>query len=127
MDNYKILIVDDEPDLVETLTVMLVNRNFTVLAASDGDDGLAKAKDRQPNIIILDLMMPNMDGFEMIKRLKSDETTSEIPVIILTARSDTEARFKTHRYKADAYIVKPFNLPSLVTKINELLSSKSHA
>jgi DNA-binding response OmpR family regulator len=121
---YKILIVDDEPDLTETLTVMLVNRGFVVLIASDGNDGLIKAKDEQPDIIILDLMMPKMDGFEMIKRLKSDEATNAIPVIILTARSDTEARFKTHRYKADAYMVKPFHLPNLITKINELLSPK---
>jgi DNA-binding response OmpR family regulator len=118
---YKILIVDDEPDLVDTLTVMLVNRNFRVLTASDGDAGLIKAKDEQPDIILLDLMMPKMDGFEMIKRLKSDEVTNGIPVIILTARSDTEARFKTHRYKADAYMVKPFHLPGLITKINQLL------
>jgi DNA-binding response OmpR family regulator len=118
---YKILIVDDEPDLVETLTIMLVNRSFVVLTAFDGDDGLIKAKDEQPDVILLDLMMPKMDGFEMIKRLKSDEATNAIPVIILTARSDTEARFKTHRYEANAYMVKPFLLPDLITKINQLL------
>ena len=121
---YKILIVDDEPDLIETLTIMLVNRSFVVLTAFDGNDGLIKAKDEQPDIILLDLIMPKMDGFEMIKRLKSDEATNTIPVIILTARSDTEARFKTHRYRADAYIVKPFHLPDLITKINQLLFPK---
>ena len=118
---YKILIVDDEPDVVETLTKMLVNRSFKVLIAFDGNDGLMKAKDEQPDVILLDLMMPKMDGFEMIKRLKSDEATDGIPVIILTARSDTEARFKTYRYRADAYMVKPFHLPDLITKINQLL------
>ncbi|MEK7398861.1 MAG: response regulator, partial [Candidatus Poribacteria bacterium] len=106
------------------LTIMLVNRSFVVLTAFDGNDGLIKAKDEQPDIILLDLIMPKMDGFEMIKRLKSDEATNTIPVIILTARSDTEARFKTHRYRADAYIVKPFHLPDLITKINQLLFPK---
>jgi DNA-binding response OmpR family regulator len=118
---YKILIVDDEPSFVKTLTKMLANRNFVVLTVSDGNDGLIKAKDEQPDVILLDLMMPKMDGFEMIKRLKSDEVTSGIPVLILTGRNDTEARFKTYRYSADAYMVKPFRLPDLITKINQLL------
>lgn len=119
-----VLIVDDEPDLVETLTLMLKNHGFRVTSASNGIEGLEKAKTELPDIIILDLMMPEMDGFEMCKQLKSNEETSGIPIIILTAKSDTESRFKTFKYKADYYIVKPFHLPNLVSKINELLFPK---
>lgn len=120
----KVLIVDDEPDLVETLTLMLKKQGFRVSSASTGIEGLEKAKQELPDIIILDLMMPEMDGFEMCKQLKSSEETSRIPIIILTARSDTEARFKTFKYKADEYIVKPFHLPNLVSTINKLLFPK---
>lgn len=117
----KVLLIDDELNLIDTLTVLLTNRGFEAIAAFDGNDGLAKAKDEKPDLIVLDLMMPKPDGFEVIKGLRSDKSTNAIPVIILTARSDTEARFKTHKYKADAYMVKPFHLPDLVTKINQFL------
>ncbi len=119
-----VLIIDDEPDLVETLTIILKNHGFRVTSASNGVEGLEKARREIPDIIILDLMMPEMDGFEVCKQLKTDENTNQIPIIILTARSDTESRFKTFKYKADDYIVKPFYLPNLISKINKLLFPK---
>jgi len=123
MSNYKVLVVDDDLDIVETIVFMLRSRGFNVITAYDGSEGLIKVRERQPDIIILDLMMPQMDGFEMCHKLKNDEATKNIPVIVLTARSDSEARYKAHKSAADDYIVKPFDLPTLVTKINKFLSS----
>ena len=123
MDNYKILIVDDDSDIVETMVFALQRRSFNVITAFNGVDGLIKAKYEQPDIIILDLMMPKMDGFEVCAKLKSDETTKRIPVIVFTARNDKDAHYKVFKCGNDDYIVKPFKLPDLITKINKVLLS----
>jgi DNA-binding response OmpR family regulator len=123
MDNYRILIVDDDIDIVETMVFALQKNSFSVITAFNGADGLLKAKYEEPDIIILDLMMPKMDGFEVCTKLKSDETTKKIPVIVFTARNDKDAHYKVFKCGNDDYIVKPFRLPDLVTKINKALLS----
>ena len=123
MDNYKILIVDDDSDIVETMVFALQRRSFNVITAFNGVDGLIKAKYEQPDIVILDLMMPGMDGFEVCAKLKSDEDTKKIPVIVFTARNDNDAHYKVFKCGNDDYIVKPFKLPDLITKINKVLLS----
>jgi DNA-binding response OmpR family regulator len=121
MSRYKILIVDDEPDIVETLSFMLQARNFDVVTASDGLEGLAKIKSERPDLALLDIMMPGMDGYDVCVKLKTDKETKNIPVIMLTARGENESVIRAHKSGADDYIVKPFSLPTLVNKLNRLL------
>lgn len=119
MAKSKVLIIDDEPDIIETLTYMLQARNYEIISASDGIEGLLKAKSESPDIILLDIMMPGMDGYEVCSKLKKDNSVKNIPVIMLTAKGDAEAVIKAHRLGANDYIVKPFNLPTLLNKLGK--------
>lgn len=125
MSKYKILIVDDDVDIIDTISFMLEKHGFDVITAFSGNDGLAKAKYETPDIIILDLMMPQMDGFEVGRELRGNEITKKIPLIILTARHDNEAHYKTYKFAADDFMVKPFKLPILLEKINKLIPSSN--
>ncbi|MGB9597307.1 MAG: response regulator transcription factor [Candidatus Poribacteria bacterium] len=121
MPRYKILIVDDEPDIVETLSFMLQARNFDVVTASDGLEALSKVKSERPDLVLLDIMMPGMDGYDVCVKLKTDKETKNIPIVMLTARGENEAVIRAHKSGANDYIVKPFTLPTLVNKLNRLL------
>lgn len=123
MGKYKILIVDDDVDIIDTVSFMLEKHGFDVITAFSGNDALAKAKYEAPDIIILDLMMPQMDGFEVGQKLRNSDVTKKIPLIIFTARHDNEAHYKTYKFAADEYMVKPFKLPILLEKINKLILS----
>jgi DNA-binding response OmpR family regulator len=122
MGKEKILIIDDEPDIVETLTLMLQARNYDVVTAMDGTEGLAKVKTERPDITLLDIMMPGMSGYDVCQKLKTSNDTKKMPVIMLTAKGENEAVMKARKAGADDYIVKPFNLPTLVNKVNKLLA-----
>ncbi len=121
MPRHKILIVDDEPDIVETLSFMLQARNFDVVTASDGLEALSKVKSEHPDLVLLDIMMPGMDGYDVCVKLKTDKETKNIPVVMLTARGENEAVIRAHKSGAHDYIVKPFTLPTLINKLNKLL------
>ena len=122
----KVLVVDDEPDMVEMLTIMLENASYDVVAAYDGKEGIEKAKEEKPDIIILDLMMPEMDGFEACKEMKNDPTLADIPILVLTAISQ---RLSHSRYaknlglglESDDYIDKPVDPNVLLKRIAMLL------
>jgi len=122
MGKSKILIVDDEPDIIETVSFMLQARNFDVITASDGLEGLSKVRSERPDLTLLDIMMPGMDGYEVCIKLKKDKDTKNMPVIMLTAKGENEAVTMAHRSGADDYIVKPFSLPTLINKLNNLLT-----
>ena len=122
MGKDKILIIDDEPDIVETLTFMLEARNYDVISAYDGAEGLVKVKSEKPDVALLDIMMPGMDGYAVCNKLKSSNDTKRLPIIMLTAKGENEAVIKAHKSGADDYIVKPFSLPTLVNKLNKLLA-----
>ena len=122
MGRGKVLIIDDEPDIVETLTFMLEARNYDVIAAFDGAEGIVKVKTEKPDVALLDIMMPGMDGYTVCNKLKSNKDTKSLPIIMLTAKGENEAVLKAHKSGADDYIVKPFSLPTLVTKLNKLLA-----
>ena len=122
MAKAKILIIDDEDDIVDTVSFMLRSRGYDVITASDGSEGLTKAMLEHPDLILLDIIMPVMDGFEVCRKMKRDKETSRMPVIMFTARGDNEAVVNAKNVGADDYIVKPFNLPTLVTKINKLIT-----
>lgn len=121
MARSRILLVDDEPDIVETVAFMLQTRNYSVSVASGGREGINKAKTEDPDLILLDIMMPDMDGYDVCTKLKADKSTEHIPVIILTAKGENEAVLKAHSIGADDYVVKPFSLPTLLSKLRKFL------
>ncbi len=122
----KILVVDDEPDVVDMLRMMLENASYEVVSAYDGKEGIEKAKQEKPDAIVLDLMMPGMDGFEACKEMKNDPDLKDIPVLVLTAISrhfsDTKyARSLGLGLVSDDYIDKPVDPNVLLNRIAGLL------
>ena len=118
----KILFVDDEPQLVEMVKIRLEANNYEVILASDGEQALEKARGEKPDLIILDIMLPKMDGYKVCRMLKFDDKYSSIPVIMLTARSQESEKSMGEEVGADAYIIKPFEPQMLLGKIKELLN-----
>ena len=121
MENNSILIVEDEKKTVELLKLQLQSEGFTITAAYDGEEGLQKAKKEKPSLIILDIMLPKIDGLEVCRILKNDSKTKNIPVVILTCRHDMEVRLEGFKKGADDYIVKPFDHRELLARINSIL------
>jgi DNA-binding response OmpR family regulator len=117
----KILVVDDEQDLVAIVKMRLEANNYEVLAAYDGQEGLDKARKENPDLIILDLMLPKMDGYKVCGLLKKDTRYSKVPIIMFTARAQESDKTLGGEVGADAYITKPFEPQVLLTKIKELL------
>lgn len=123
-DKEKILIVEDDDELRLFLEKEMGN-SFNVIQAKDGKDGLSKAYIDVPDIIISDVTMPNMDGFEFCQSIKADDRTSHIPLILLTARHAQEKQLEGFEAGADDYIIKPFNVEILKSRINNLLTSRN--
>ncbi len=117
-----IMVVDDDPDLVTVLTIMLEQSEYNVRHAYNGMQLFSGLEGEKPDLIILDLMMPHMDGFEVLERLKSDQETSSIPVILLTAQDEFENIISGYKKGADYYITKPFTKSQLVNSIDAILS-----
>jgi DNA-binding response OmpR family regulator len=126
MEKKRILIVDDDPDLVETVSMMLEARGYSPLQAYGGKEGLEKAREERPDLIVLDVMMPDKDGYAVCNELKKDLDFSEIPIILLTAIGD---HITTTTYTlsggmetlADDFFQKPVDIQSLVDRIEQLL------
>lgn len=118
----KILVVDDEIQLITMVQMRLEAKGYEVITANDGEEGLAKAKSERPDIILLDVMMPKMDGYKVCGLLKNDTRYSKIPVILFTARAQQGDRDVGGEVGADAYVTKPFEPPVLLAKIEELLN-----
>ncbi len=117
----KILLIDDERDFVEMLSFALKAYGFLVSNAADGSAGITKAKAELPDLIILDLMMPGMDGYEAARRLKSDKATADIPIIVLTAAVTKELDRKVREVKAADCMTKPCDLDELLKKVKSIL------
>lgn len=117
----KILIVDDEKDLVETVSFRLQSAGYDVIKAYDGQEGLDKARKEKPDIIILDLMLPKMDGYKVCAMLKRDQKYKNIPILMFTARAQESDEKLGLEVGADAYVTKPFESQALLAKIKELL------
>lgn len=117
----KILIVDDEPDILGAIETGLKNKGYDVITAIDGEEALQKARTEKPNLIILDLMLPKIDGYKVFNTLKADKDFEEIPVIMLTARGDTKDIKAGLDMDAAAYITKPFKPVVLWGLIDALL------
>lgn len=107
----RVLVVDDEPDVLLLCRLNLQQRGHELLEASDGGRALELARDRHPDVIVLDLMMPGINGYQVLEALQRDEATSDIPVLVLTAKSLRADRERSHGLGAAAFLTKPF-LPS---------------
>lgn len=117
----KILVVDDEVDLVDTLAIRLEDDGYEVLKALDGKDGYEKAQANLPDVVILDLRMPRMDGFQVCRLIKFDETLKGIKVIILTAHNAENDRKACHAVGADVLLAKPYEYSELLQAVQELV------
>jgi DNA-binding response OmpR family regulator len=117
----KILVVDDEPDAVELIEFNLKGAGYDVVRASDGDEALKKARMTLPDLIILDLMLPEIDGMEVCKLLRRDQKTSGIPVVMVTAKAAEIDRVLGLELGADDYVTKPFSPRELVLRVKRLL------
>jgi two-component system phosphate regulon response regulator PhoB len=118
----KILIVDDEPDALEVLAFKLREAGFTPILARDGARALAAARDERPDLVVLDLMLPEVDGLEVCKILRRDPATASVPVIMLTARAAEMDRVLGLELGADDYVTKPFSPRELVLRIRKILA-----
>ncbi len=125
MAKGKILVVDDEIYIVHILDFSLGMEGYEVLTALDGEQALEKARANHPDLIVLDIMMPKLDGYETCKMLKADESTKDIPVILLSAKGRNVDQKVGFEVGADDYITKPFSPRKLVERINALLGQAS--
>jgi two-component system alkaline phosphatase synthesis response regulator PhoP len=125
MSSPKILIIDDEVDLVETIRFPLELQGYQVLVAYNGEEGLHLARKESPDLILLDLMLPKIDGYKICRLLKFDEKYKHIPIIMLTARSQEKDRLLGKETGADEYITKPFEMADLLSQIKKYISPKS--
>ena len=118
----KILIVDDEQDIVESLKFVLEVSGYTCYTAFNGEEGLRLAKEIIPDLIILDVMMPKINGYKISRLLKYDNKYKDIPIIMVTARSQLEDKMIGEETGVNEYITKPFELDQIVKKVEEYLS-----
>jgi DNA-binding response OmpR family regulator len=122
----RILIVDDEPDLLTVLKFGLEADGFEVLQASDGEQGLALARQHMPDLMVLDLMLPRMDGYKVCRALKFDERYRHIPIFILSARSGEADRRLALEMGADEVHTKPYDMKALIERVRAHLDRDEH-
>jgi two-component system, OmpR family, response regulator len=116
---HRVLVVDDEPNIVDVISMALRYQGFDVAAAGNGGDALSKVREFRPHLIVLDIMLPDIDGFEVAKRLGAQR--ADIPIIYLTARDSTEDKVRGLTTGGDDYVTKPFSLEELVARIRTIL------
>lgn len=121
----KILAVDDEKHIVRLVQINLTKEGYEVVTASNGREALEQVAAEQPDLIVMDVMMPEMDGFEALKRLKEDTATASIPVIMLTARAQDADVFRGWQSGADLYLTKPFNPQELITFVKRIFQDQA--
>jgi DNA-binding response OmpR family regulator len=116
-----VLVVDDDPVIVKLLQVNFEMEGYVVLTAGDGEQGLERARQEHPDIVILDVMMPKLDGFEVARLLKADPSTRQIPVLLLSAKAQT-SDIQAGQSLADDYITKPFDPLELLDRVASLVA-----
>ncbi len=116
----KILVAEDNPEMRRIVSIRLEINGYTVIGAEDGEEALEKVKQEDPDLLILDLMIPKIDGFEVCRMLKFDDKHKSMPIIILSALDQQGDREKAIKNGADAYFIKPFDLELLLNKIKNL-------
>lgn len=117
----RILIVDDEPNIVMSLEYIFKKENFEVFIARDGEEAIQIAEDKLPDVILLDIMMPNVDGYQVLKHLKNDSKLEDIKIIFLSAKNKVSDIELGLQLGADKYVSKPFSTKKLVKEVKQLL------
>jgi len=125
MARPSILVIEDEPDILELVRYNLAKEGYGVVGAETGEDGLAEARAQVPDLILLDLMLPGVDGFEVCGALRADPRTSAVPVVILTARGEESDIVRGLELGADDYIVKPFSPRVLAARVGAVLRRRA--
>jgi DNA-binding response OmpR family regulator len=124
-ENPTVVCIDDEPDMIDLIRLVLWRRNFEFVGATSGREGLQLVRKLKPQLVLLDLMMPDMDGWEVYQQMKRDGELKNIPVIVISAKSENIDRvLGFHILKEDDYITKPFGPSELLTSISKVLGSK---
>ena len=126
-EKTKILVIDDEPNIVQTLQDRLEMNEYRVFTAHNGRDGLEKFDREKPDVILLDVIMPIMDGLEMLETLRKRPDGQDVSIIMLTARSQTQDIARANACGIDDYIVKPFDLSELLAKIESVIEHRKVA
>jgi len=122
MDKKKVLIVDDELDIVDSIKFTLELEGIECIVAHDGEDALAKAKSELPDLVLLDVMLPKINGYKVSRLLKFDEAFKKIPVIMRTARAQEKDRQVGNKTGADEYLTKPFEMSELITLVKKYIN-----
>ena len=118
----RILCIEDEPEMIDLIRLILGRRGFEVIGAAGGKEGLEKMRQEPPILVLLDLMMPDMDGWEVYQQMKADEQTKDIPVIVVTAKAQSiDKVLGLHIAKVDDYIAKPFSPQDLLNSVDKVL------
>ncbi|MBB3142079.1 response regulator transcription factor [Halomonas organivorans] len=117
----KVLVVDDEPNIVLSLEFLMQEAGFEVMTAEDGETALARVADEPPDLVLLDISLPGIGGFDVLERLRADPALARLPIIMLTAHGREVEREKGLALGADDYVTKPFSTRTLVDKVKALL------
>lgn len=121
----RVVCVEDEPEMIDLIRLILGRKGFEVIGANGGKEGLETVRQQKPDLVLLDLMMPDMDGWEVYQQIKADEATREIPVIVVTAKAQSiDKVLGLHIAKVDDYISKPFSPQELMDSIEQVLTRK---
>ncbi|AVI63355.1 response regulator transcription factor [Halomonas sp. GFAJ-1] len=120
----KVLVVDDEPNILLSLEFLMEQAGFEVVTAEDGEQALEQVNSASPDLLLLDISLPGMSGFDVLERLRGQEATAQLPIIMLTAHGRDVEREKGMALGADDYITKPFSTQSLVEKVKALLTEE---
>ena len=121
-----ILCIEDEPEMIDLMRLILGRRGFSVKGAAGGIEGLRMIRAERPDLVLLDLMMPDMDGWEVYQQMKADENTKNIPVIVVTAKAQSiDKVLGLHIAKVDDYLAKPFSPQDLLSSVERVLKSKT--
>lgn len=124
----KVVVVEDEPEMIDLMRLILSRKGFEVVGANGGVRGLETIRAEKPDIVLLDLMMPEMDGWQVYQQLKADPNTENIPVVVVTAKAQNiDKVLGLHIAKVDDYISKPFSLQELVDRVEEVLKRRVSA
>ena len=121
----RVVCIEDEPEMIDLIKLILSRKGFEVLGANGGEKGLKLIRENLPDLILLDLMVPEMDGWQVYQQLKADEATKEIPVIVVTAKAQNiDKVLGLHIAKVDDYIPKPFSLQELIDRVEDVLKRR---
>ncbi len=121
-----VLVIDDEPQITEIIDAFLTNAGHNVIVSNRASEGLRKAKEIKPDVILLDIMMPEMDGYDLCNALKNDRATAKIPIVFLTGKDRNDDMGKSFKVGGDMFIKKPFSCERLLEIVNIILLSTKH-